>query len=1030
MKRLTFTTCSCIFLCNFIVQASDGLNRGPAIPDMATKREIYFAPPRAAIVRITGKVTDIKGAPLPGVNVVLKNTTNGVVTDVNGHFTIDVPDQSAVLVFSFVGFKSQEVTVGGQTTINVQLLDNSNSLNEVVVIGYGTQRKADLTGSISSVSSKDFAQQPVTRIDQVLSGRASGVQVTNASGAPGADVRIRVRGSNSVLGDNSPLYVIDGFVGGDFNIVNPNDIENIQILKDAASTAIYGSRGSNGVVIITTKKGTNGFKVTYEAQASTSSVPKKWEVLNAYDYATIANERAAALNSGALFTQDQLNSFKNNPGTNWQNLVFRKAAGQQHQLTFSGGSDKTTYLVSANYLDQNGIVDNTGYKRYNFKTNLNARPSDNFTLRFNVTGSRIENHNNNLKSGGGNPIVQALSWAPTTSARDENGNYITQDPTGSVGISPIVQLYDAINDDNRNQLNTIGGVNYKLPIKGLALDLQYGVNYLGQQGGGWAGNYITLGNPTATRSTLEEVTQQSTSQLSYDRIFNNDHHLNAVVVFETQKTVDNSFSSTGNTLFFPDLGYYNLSLANSFAVGAGYSQYSLASYLGRVNYSYKDKYLLSFAVRRDGSSKFAEGNKYSTFPSVSLGYNLAQEDFIKNMNIFSTLKIRGSWGKTGSQAIGPYATLSTYATGVPGAFNYSNVIYGIQLGNPGNPALRWETTKQTDVGLEFSVFDGRLSFEGDYFVKNTSDLLLNQALPEYVGGGVQTKNVGAVRNNGFDLNLTASLMKTTGFNWSSSINFSYVKNRVTSLGGIAPRLAYGTGVGGGMSTSNEFEVQPGYSLGSYWGLKYLGTWKANEAAEAAKFNAKPGDSRYQDLDGNGQINGDDFQIIGTGIPTTTAGWNNTFTYNRLTLNVFLQAVFGVDKLDYTRAVAMSGSGDARQFILSEIKDRYIPGVNENSNIPAFSSTNQIFTQSSRFLENGSFVRVKNVSLAYNFPHVVNNKGNIRVFISGTNLLTFTKYKGLDPEANNIGSGTDTAQGIDYGAYPNARIYTAGITLSY
>ncbi len=1024
--------CSCFLLYSFIAQESNAqvlasnYNRKTATNSLEGRSASI-----QAAVTISGQVTDNTGLPLPGVSVMLKGSTSGTVTDANGKYSISVPDQNATLVFSFVGYRRQEVVIGSNISINIKLQDADKSLNEVVVIGYGTQRKTDLTGALTSVSTKDFAQQPVTRVDQVLEGRVAGVQVTNASGAPGADVRIRVRGSNSVLGNNDPLYVIDGFVGADFSILNPNDIESLQVLKDAASTAIYGSRGANGVVIVTTKKGSSsGFKISYEAQASSSEVVKRWDVMDAFDYATVANERSAAIGTSPIFTQDQLSQFQNNKGTDWQDLVFRKASGQQHQLTITGGGDKTTYLISANILDQDGVINNTGFKKYSVRSNISSKPTDDLSFRLNFTGSRIQNHNIGLQSGTGNALVEALSWAPTTPAYDATGHYTSQDPTGSVANNPLTLLYDLNNDDNRNIANVIGGVNYKLPIQGLAVDLQYGVNYAGIQDASWGGTYLTRGNPFASRGTSDQVTLQSTSSLNYNRTFNKDHNISAVLVFETQKYVQNDFSATGNTLFFPDLGYYNLALANSYAVGTGYSESALLSYLGRVNYSYKDKYLLSFAIRRDGSSKFADGNKYSTFPSVGVGYNLAQEDFIKSMNVFSNLKLRGSWGMTGSQAIGPYATLSTYNTGTPAAFNDAGVLYGIQLGNPGNTRLKWETTKQTDVGLEMGFLDGRLNLEGDYFVKNTTDLLLNQALPAYVGGGTETKNVGSVQNKGFEVTLTANLLRSAGFNWTSNFNIAVVKNKVVSLGGIAPRIAQGTGVGGGMSTTNEFILQPGYSLGSYWGLKYLGTWKPTEAAEAAKYNEKPGDSHYADLNNDGQINADDFGIIGKGIPTTTLGWNNTFSYKHFTLNIFFQGVFGVDKLDYTRAVALSGSGDARQYILSEIQGRYIPGENQTSNIPAFSSTNVVVTQSSRFIENGNYVRLKNLSLAYTFPKVVNNKGDIKIFVSGTNLLTFTKYKGLDPEANNIGSGTDTAQGIDYGAYPNSRTYTLGVNLSY
>lgn len=979
---------------------------------------------------ISGTVKDEKGRGLAGVSVVIKGTNKGTSTNATGSFSIDA-SVGDLLELTMVGYKSTTITVGQNSNIHVVMELEVTVENQVVVIGYGTQRKTDLTGAISTISTKEFAEQPVSRVDQVLQGRVAGVQVTNASGAPGADVRIRIRGANSVLGNNDPLYVVDGFVGADFTTINPNDIESIQILKDASSTSIYGSRGANGVVIISTKKGKRGgFKITYGGQASSSQVINRYDLLNAYDFASIVNKRSVALNTAPVYTQAQVDFFKTNPGTNWQDLAFRKSSGQQHNLSVAGGSEKTTYLLSANYLNNDGVVNNSGFKKYSIRSNINSSLTDKLSVRLNIEGSRRQGHNIGIIGGTGNPVVQAISWGPTTPARDSSGNITPNDAVGSVGVNPLALLYDQTNDVNTNQANIIGGLNYKLPINGLAIDLQYGMNYANVQNQYYGGPIVTRGTPAASRSSTEQTTVQSTSSLTYNRTFKTDHSINAVIVFETQKYVQNYFSSNSSNLFFPSLGYYNLALANSFSVGSGYTESAILSYLGRVNYAYQDKFLLSAAVRRDGASKFAPGKQYSTFPSVGVGYNLSKENFVQKLNIFSNLKLRASWGVTGSQAINPYATLSTYSTGTPAAFNSTGAIYGIQLGNPGNANLQWETTKQSDIGLEMGFLENRITVEADYFVKNTSNLLLNQALPAYVGGGTETKNVGSVQNKGYEFTLGTNFFRSKNFSWSSNFNFSFVKNRVESLGGISPRIPAGTGVGAGMSITNEFMIQPGYSLGSYWGLKYLGTWKPNEAAEAAKNNQKPGDSHYQDINGDGVINTSDFQIIGTGIPTSTLGWNNTFSYKALTLNVFVQGVFGIDKLNYTKAVGESGAGDARQITYSEIKNRYVPGVNETANIPAFSSTDVIYTQSSRFIENGNYLRVKNVSLSYNLPLAKKSKINIKVFGSATNLLTFTKYTGLDPESSNIGSGTDTAQGIDYGAYPNSRTYTFGINLSY
>lgn len=403
---------------------------------------------------------------------------------------------------------------------------------------------------------------------------------------------------------------------------------------------------------------------------------------------------------------------------------------------------------------------------------------------------------------------------------------------------------------------------------------------------------------------------------------------------------------------------------------------------------------------------------------------------MKNQTTLSLFKIRGSWGITGSQAINPYATQSTYRTDPLVSFTGNSVASGIMLGNPGNPNLRWETTEQSNIGLEMEFLDGALYLEGDVFVKNTRDLLINQQLPGYVGSGSITRNLGMVQNRGWELTLTANVLRNRDLNWTSSFNISDVRNEVQSLGGIADRIFTNTNVGAGMSTQSEYVVKPGSPLGSYWGLNYLGTWKPGEESQAQAFGAVPGDSRYEDLNNDGAITSNDFQVIGVGIPITSLGWNNTFQYKAFTLNVFFQGVFGFDKLHYTRAAAISGSADARQPVLTEIQNRYIPGVNETSDIPAFSLTNLNFTQSTRFLESGDFLRLKNVSLTYAVPPVLlRNVANIRVFVSGINLLTFTNYTGIDPESSSV-AGADTALGVDYGAYPNARIISTGINLTF
>jgi TonB-linked SusC/RagA family outer membrane protein len=972
--------------------------------------------------RVTGKVTDQDNAALPGVSILISGTSQGTVTDGEGNFVLNAAGDGT-LVFSFIGYESQTVAINNRSSIEIKMIQESRSLGELVVVGYGTQKKTDVTGALSVVSTREFSQQPITRLDQVLQGRAAGVQVTQSNGAPGGDSRVRVRGANSVLGNNDPLYVIDGFVGANYNLLNPNDIESLQILKDAASTSIYGSRGANGVVIITTKKGTKGIKVTYEGQGSVSNVIKTFDILPAGEFAAIVNARAAATGSNPPFTEAQVADFQKNGGTDWQDLVYRRGSGQQHQVTVSGGNEKTSFLISGNYVNQKGIVQNSGFKRYVLRTNLNTQLSKNLSLRLNISGAKTGNHN----TDGGGALIEALQWAPTTPAYGADGQPTFADPTGSVSRSPLDHLYDKSIDTDRMNINAIGGLTYQLPISGLSLDLQYAINYLDAQNRNFNGKRLSNNNPNATRFSSGQVTLQNTNALNYNRTFGN-HSINAVAVLETQQFTDKNFTATANGLRFPQLGYNNIGGNSAATVGSGFSKWTLLSLLGRVNYAFKDKYLLTAAIRRDGSSKFSEDNRNSIFPSVAIGWRLSEEEFIKNLNVFSNLKLRGSWGMTGSQAINPYATLSPYNSTQVG-FNNTGVTAGVIQGNQGNKNLKWETTKQTDIGIEMEFLNGRLHVEADYFHKKTTDLLLNVALPNYAGGGTQTRNVGEIENKGFEFAIGGTPIEKGKFTWETNLNFSTLKNQVVSLGGL-PRLGTGTGAGGGMSITNEFMLMPGQPLGSYWGLRYLGTFKPNEADIAAKQGRVPGDPHYQDVNGDNAITTDDFQIVGSAFPKLTGGWNNTFTYSAFTLNVFFQGAFGVDKLNYTRAGAMSGSGEARQFLLTEIRDYYRPG-NEDSDIPAFTKTYQPFTQSSRFVENGSFVRLKNISLSYNVPSsVFKDKASIRVFASATNVLTITKYTGPDPESSNVGSNTDTAIGIDRGSYPNAKVYTVGLTVGF
>lgn len=981
-------------------------------------------------VKITGTIKDANtGEPLPGVNIMIEGTNTGIVSDNAGKFSMELPSPDVVLLFSYVGYNTEKVEAKGRSTFDIVLVPDIQSLEEVVVIGYGVSKKTDLTGSLVTISTKDFQKQDITRMDQVLQGRASGVAVENTGGAPGSDVKIRIRGATSMLGDNNPLYVVDGFVGIDFNTINPQDIADIQILKDASATAIYGSRGANGVILVTTRQGKSGqMKVEFLTRISASKVPKKLDVLSSGDFAEVVNARRIDLGLPAYFTDTEVSGFKTNGGTDWQDELFRTSYGQEYQLSLSGGNEKTTYFVSANYLKQDGIVVNSDFSRFTLRTNITSQLSKKFNFRISLSGSQRELHNTGGGySGAASPVTQALSWAPTTPLRDaETGNYTFKDPLSSIYYNPMNIQYAQNNRNISDVGNVVGGLKYEF-IPGLTLDVGLGMNYENVQNKVFVGGLSTdNGKPYASRNSNTRLLLLSTNILNYTRTFN-DHSINASVVYEQQKYVDEGFGVNINELSTGDFEYYQLSLGSANG-NSSYENWALRSYLGRLMYSFRDRYVLTASVRRDGSSKFKGHNQYSTFPSVGLAWRLSEEPFIKNLNVFDNLKLRASWGQTGNQAVGAYATLLRYAN-ESATFNLGSNVPTLRYDQPANEDLKWETTTQVNAGIDVGFVNNRINLSFDYFNKDTRNLLLGVPVPLYSGGGTINRNVGEMANKGIELSITAAVVDNKDFNWNTSFNFSTLKNKIVSLADADTLFVSGS-VGGGSSTQAEFVAVKGQSMSSYWGVHYLGTWKPAEATEAALYGAVPGDSRYEDLDGDHQITSNDFKIIGNALPKFFVGWNNTFTYKNLSLNIFLQGIMGFDKLNYTYAAGMTYDRATREPIFSDIKDRYIPGVNENSDIPAFTNTNKNNVQSTRFLEKGNYLRVKNVSLSYELPRSLLKVASIRVFINGTNLFTFTKYKGYDPETASTGSDNNTSSSIDYGGYPNARTITGGAAFTF
>ncbi len=986
--------------------------------------------PVPADQEIRGKVTNEKGESLPGVTVQIKGSAKGVVTNEKGEFAITVADSKAILVISSIGYNKTEIPVNGRKDIAVTLQASASNINEMVVVGYGEQRKGTLTNAISSITTADFQDAPVNRLDQVLQGRATGVQVTNSAGSPGGAARIRIRGSNSVNGGNDPLYVVDGFVGAEFFAINPDDIASIQVLKDAAATAIYGSRGSNGVILITTRKGSKtGVKVNFTTRQSSSTVIKKMDLLNAGDFAETVNAHAAAVGTSAKFTDAQIADFRAKGGTDWQDEIFRRATAQEYMLSLAGGADKSGYFISGNYLNQDGVINNSFYKRYTLRSNINANLSDRISTFLNITGSYSTAQNVDIPAdGASSPLAQAITWAPTTPVYNADGSFVVSDPVGSLSYNPLALTVNRLAVTDRMLANLIGGFKFNI-LPGLTFNTQYGANFLQYENKSFGGKITNNNTSSASIRSNKEIVLQNTNTLNYSKVFNNVHSLDATAVMEYQQSTYNYSSAGATNLTYENFQWNNLALGTAGTPSSGYSKWALFSLVGRVNYGYSDKYLFSAAVRRDGSSKFRGSNRYSYFPSMSLGWVVSNEPFMQQVKAISHLKVRGSWGLTGNQAISAYSTISSYSN-ISASFNNSNSQVGLVIGNIGNPDLKWETTEQKDVGVDVGFLKGRMSVSADYFVKDTRDLLLQETVPMYLGGNTITRNVGAVQNKGWEFSIEGDVTNSGAVRWNTGLNVSFIKNKVTSLGEGKTRIfdPNTRRIGGGMSPQSEFVVMPGQPLGSIWGLTYLGTWKPGDG-KASDYGAKPGDSRYLDLNNDGKIDADDYHIIGSGIPKTSIGWNNTITYKAFTLNLLFQGMFGFDRLNYNKAAAMYYGADAREATYVDIKNRYIPGVNETSDIPAFSSTNKNFTQSTRFLEKGDFLRLKNISLAYDITKSkLKNTVGIKLFVSATNLLTWTNYSGIDPESNS--SSGDIRQGIDYGTYPNVKTITGGATLSF
>jgi len=1020
--------------------------------------------PKKSEQSVSGKVIDDTGLGLPGVSVVVKGTQQGTVTDTEGKFSLNVMDNQSILVFSFVGYASQEVIVGTQSVINIALKVDNKSLNEVVVIGYGSQKKADLTGAIATISADKLRSKAAVSYGEALVGQMAGVQVQQTSGAPGGEgLNIRVRGTGSISASsaaNSPLYVIDGFPidSSASSLVNTTDIESIQVLKDASSTAIYGSRGANGVVIITTKKGTVGAPtISFNTFYGVQQVARKIDVMNTREYLEFfkdghnqawldrtpmpgdaphtindSNEmRSKYTNANFYIIPESFNNPDNFPDINWQDQIFRTASTQKHELSLSGGTEKVRYAISGSYTNQQGIQINTDFKRYNLRTNITSNISK--KLETGISVSAFYSQNNDIANGKDSPLAYSLYLPPIYPLRNPDGTYGSQvrnpeiwagDVSNPVSIAENVTNYtskNAIIASAYAQYEILEGLKFRVSINGSLENrrLKFYQPSFVDTDGSRAPRTATARNETwLTGNWLVENT------LNYNKVFFNKHSVNLLAGYTTQKAFGEY--ARVNAQNFPNDAVRTLSAGQIVGGTSTEFQNAMISYLSRFSYSYDDKYLFSASIRKDGSSKFGSNNKWGTFPSLSAGWRISSEPFMKGISQISDLKVRGSWGLVGNNKIGNYdaiaRTTSTYY-----ALN-GILVNSVNPTNYPNPDLGWEKTRQWNLGLELGLFNDRIRLEADFYDSKSVDLLLEVPVPTISGYKSQLQNIGKVQNKGMEY-LVRTRNTTGNFKWSTDFNISFNRNKVLALG-PDQRPIYA----GAANASNTFITTIGQPVATFFGYQYDGIFKNQAELDAAPhlINDRPGDPRYVDVNKDGQITAADKTYLGNNQPKFIYGFGNDFSYKHFDLNVQLTGSQGAKLFSFFNRMIGIYHGDRNG--RAKLKDRWRSEEDPGSGDILRANRDPKGLQkepSSYWVENGSFLRIRNVSLGYTF-----NGGTLqrlklkalRVYVTGQNLYTFTKYPGYDPETSSEGAGL--SRGGDYLGYPSARTIIAGLNVTF
>lgn len=984
--------------------------------------------------QITGSVQDVQGNPLIGVSILETGTSNGTITDMNGTYSLNISSTNATLRFSYIGYEEQLIKIQGRNVINVKMNEETSNLDEVVVVGYGVQRKSDLTGAISSINAAEtLKKMPAAQVADLLQGRIAGLSIVNSSGAAGAAPTLRVRGVNSIKADGGPLVVIDGFPGGNLSAINPADIKSIEVLKDASSTAIYGSRGANGVILITTKSPKEGkLSVDYNGYVVAGTPADKPSIMPVNEFARMANDWNQAYYGKDLYTERQITNFTNGYDTYdyMGNIINDYAISHSHDISIKGGNDKMSFLFSTQYIHNKGIAGHSTNDRWNYRLKVDANITKKLKFGANFYGMINSAAGNNF-SGQYSLLTLAQQFPQTVLPYDKEGN-LTQGTIDNTGIYNPIGFIDEQKRNNNEDMtfnNWLQAyISYEI-IPGLTFrneqQINIGNRFYGTTSSKQSMNGFLKGKSLATYYDANSWGWRMTNTLNYTKELNKNNRINATIGVEESLSRSYIMRQTAEGLTSESIGWKNMMLAETSKLEDNeVSKTTAISYFGRINYVLMNRYMATVTFRRDGSSLLSYDHRWDNFPSFSLAWNLKEESFLKNINSLDQLKLRYGYGVSGNQAVAAYSAYTQYnATIGNGQIAYTLV--------PGNPILKWEKTHQHNYGVDAAFLNGRISFTFDYYDKKTKDAINTVVLPADTGLSSGLRNAAEISNKGFEITLGITPLTTKDFYWKADISLAHNKAKIEKLGDIdSDFMEIGTGWG-----NSFYRYFVGEPIGAIYGLQSTGVWSTEEynnpdIKKPTSPTVRPGSYKYVDQNDSGTIDADDYVIIGNGQPKFNWGMNNSFTYKNFDLNIFLIGFHGFDIYNYPRARLTSSLSP-----FPELAERWIAGKNENAIIAGFGKDRDAITSpetvaSSTFIEKGDFVKLKSITLGYNFSKGLLSKINLsaaRVYFSIKNVCTITKYSGNDPE---LSISNPLRPGLDMGTYPSQREYLLGLNVSF